>query len=332
MNSPAKNILLAGLGLVIVFLGYFSWQQRQQNATLEETVSRYARERSMWQTRVAELEQRAAAAEKARSETEARLAETRPTPAATRADPARARAAIASPLDNPATQRMMATTLKSTLDQRYGALFRQLKLSPADLDKFKDLLTERQMSTLDAVRALQSQGGGAASARELPELMRKVQGDVDESIRGLLGDDRFQQYQDFNQNLASYTLLEQIERRLSYTSSPLQQNQSTALARVLIETAQPNPALGGMGNLVQSLGGSSPMVTALVQRPISDDTIARAQGILEPAQVDVLRQIQAEQQAQANMIQSLRANAGSAAPRGNAIVVPVEEGQPAPGR
>lgn len=332
MNSPAKNILLAGLGLAVVFLGYLSWQQRQQIAALEASVARYATERATWQPRVAELEQRATAAEKARGEAEARLAETRAAAPATRADSARVRTTMASPLDNPATQRMMATTLKSTLDQRYGALFRQLKLSPAELDKFKDLLAERQMSTLDAVRALQAQGGGAVSATELPELMRKVQGDVDASIRGLLGDERFAQYQDFNQNLASYTLLDQIERRLSYTNAPLQQSQSAALARVLIETAQPNPGLGGMGGMMQSLGGSSPMVTALVQRPLSDDAIARAQGILDPAQVEVLRQIQAEQQEQANMIRSLRANAGSIAPGGNVIVAPVGPEPVAPAR
>jgi len=331
MNSPAKNILPAVVGLAVVFLGYYSWQQRQQIAALEATVARQAGERATWQPRLAELEQRATAAEKARSEAEARLAEMRPAATATRADIARVRTTVASPLDNPATQRMMATTLKSTLDQRYGTLFRQLKLSPAELDKFKDLLAERQMSTLDAVRALQSQGG-AVTAADLPELMRKVQGDVDASIRGLLGDERFAQYQDFNQNLASYTLLDQIERRLSYTNAPLQPSQSAALARLLIETAQPNPGIGGMSSVMQSLGGSNPMVTALVQRPLSDDAIARAQGLLEPAQVEVLRQIQAEQQEQANMIRSIRANAGSVAPGGNVIVAPVDAEPAAPAR
>jgi hypothetical protein len=311
-----KNVLLAVLLVAAVFLGALVWWQSQQIALLEENAASALRES---QAQLASIEHRIAAAEKGRAEAETALRNLRdrPTPPRTptaRPDIAAALANGMAALDNPAIQKVMAATMKSSLDQRYGSLFRQLKLSPADLDKFKDLLVERQMGGVDVMRAAQSQGvnpgtGGAG----LAALMGKAQTDVDDSIRSLIGDQRFQQYQDFNQNIASYTLLDQIERRLSYTNAPLQESQSEPLLRALVETSQPlpgfaGPAGGALGSFVQSMASSNPLVAAMTARPLSNETIAQAQTVLTPAQTEVLRQIQAEQQSQTNIMQSLRTN------------------------
>ena len=331
-----KNVALTVLFLTAAFLGVLAWWQSQQIAQLEQNAASAFDDRAALQRRVATAEQRVATAEKTRADAETELTNLRNRPApvptpALRANSAATLANSMAALDNPAIQKVMVATMKSSLDQRYGGLFRQLKLSPAELEKFKDLLTERQMSSLDVMRVAQQQGiNPGTNGADLAKLMGKAQSDVDDSIRGLIGDQRFQQYQDFNQNIASYTLLDTIERRLSYTNAPLQPSQSDSLLRVLVETSQPTPGVpAALNGFVQSMAGTSPLVAAMTSRPLSNDTIARAQTVLTPAQAEVLTQIQAEQQSQTNMLQSMRTNAGAtsgAAPRqsstGTTITIP----------
>lgn len=341
-----KNASLAVLVVAVVLLGGLAWQQSQRIAALEKTAASVAAEREAAVRRATDAEGRLAAAEKTQSELETELKDARKAPAVAPAPAVATTRASANvnamaALDNPAMQKMMAATFKSSLDQRYGGLFRQLRLSPAELDRLKDLLAERQMSGLDVMRAAQSQGMNlAGDPSGLAKLMSQAQSEVDNSIRSLIGDQRFEQYQDFNQNIGAYSLLDQIERRLSYTNAPLQSTQSEALLRVLVETSPPaeTGARGIAANFVQSLAGASPIVGAMAQRPISNETVQRSAAVLSAAQVEVIRQLQAEQQSQAGMMQSLRGvsargssgtvtggNAGApgaVAPTGGAVPVP----------
>lgn len=333
MSSSSKNFSLAALVLALLAMGTLAWWQSRRITELESKIAQAAADSLAAQQRATNAEQRLATAEKRRSELETQNNEPRARAAAERArttaNNATPRVANAGALENPAVQRMLATGMRGALDQRFGTLFRQLKLSPAQLEKFKDLLTERQMSALDAMTAARTQGVNSA---EMPALMEKVQADVDQSIRQLLGDSSYERYQNFNQNIASYGALEQIERRLSYTNAPLEAAQSDALLRVLIETAPPapaetTPARNNMLGVVQSLGSASPLLANLGGTAISNQTIERASGILTPAQTDVLRQLQAEQAAQMNVVQGVRVinaitGAGAANTDGFQIVTP----------
>lgn len=313
MPASAKNTALAVSLLAAALLGTLAWRRHLELASLQADVARLTAEQLALQRRLADSDARLAAAGKRQAELEA-AGHNAPNPPGTVSGrpfnvATGTRALPGNPLENPATQKMMASSMKASLDQRYGGLFRQLKLSPAELEKLKDLLTERQMSAIDAMNAARTQGVSLAG---VPALVSKVQEDVDGSIRTLLGDERFNRYQDFNQNIASYSLLDQIERRLSYTNAPLQPAQSEALLRVLVETA---PTAGaGPGTVVvgnnAAFVGAAPMIGMGGQSQISEATLARAGTVLDPAQTEVLRQLQTEQQNQVNLMQTLRAEAG----------------------
>lgn len=326
MSSSLKNAVIVAVLLALGAVGTLAWWQHRQLATLERLVALAEEDHRDAQARLGDAERRLAAAEKRRAELETERAEPR-----NRAGSERTRTnlssvvtrAATSSLENPAVQRVLATGMRGSLDQRYGTLFRQLKLSPAELEKLKDLLTERQMSSLDVMTAARTQG---VRPSEIPALMEKVQADMDQNIRQMLGDQRFERYQSFNQNFPSYSALEQIERRLSYTNAPLQPAQSDALLRVLIETAPPGPAEGSparnMLGVVQSFG-AAPMIAGISPIAISSQTIERAAGILHPAQTEVLRQLQSEQQSQTTMMQTIRVNAfGSDNSAANVAEVP----------
>jgi hypothetical protein len=313
-----KNFLLALFILSTAVLAGLVWHGQQKYALLEQDLARARAEQQASKKRADETDNRLASAEKGRSDAEAALKEARsapapvPTPVARDTSRPRTTNGMAA-LDNPAVQKMMAASAKASLDQRYGGLFRQLKLSPAELDKFKDLLTERQMTRLDVMRAAMSQGiNPMTNPGDLTTLLNKAQADVDEGIRSLIGDQRFQQYTDFNQNISSYNLLDQVERRLSYTNAPLQPTQSDALLRVLIDSTpaatEGSSGRNAMMGLAEGFSGTNPLISAMTQRPISDETIAAAQSVLTPAQVEVLRQLQAEQKTQASTLMSMRAS------------------------
>jgi hypothetical protein len=170
-------------------------------------------------------------------------------------------------------------------------------------------MVERQLSTNDAMWVAQQHGIKLdADPAQWKAAMDKVRADVDEGIRTALGDERYRVYQDYNDNASSYILLDQIERRLSYTGAPLQESQSEPLLRLLVDTAPSTPtafAQGPLQGVTAAVSGSDPLLAAAARGPISDETIARAQSILTPAQVETLRQIQSEQKSRDDAMRSL---------------------------
>jgi hypothetical protein len=208
-----------------------------------------------------------------------------------------------------AAQKAQAAAVRSGLEQRYGGLFRRLGLPPVELEKLRDLLVERQLSTYDTMMVAQAQGIELeANFAQWKTLNDKVRADVDENIRTALGNERYRVYQDYNDNASSYILLDQIERRLSDTGAPLQESQSEPLFRLLVDTAPSAPAAVAQGPLqgfTAAMSGSDPLLAAAARGPIPDETIARAQSILTPAQVETLRQFQSEQESRDDAMRTM---------------------------
>jgi len=78
---------------------------------------------------------------------------------------------IANFFNTPEVQQLMALQQKAGLDGGYAALLKKLNLSPADLDKFKSLLVEKQSAVRDVMAAARSQG---LTGRESREEIRKL--------------------------------------------------------------------------------------------------------------------------------------------------------------
>lgn len=328
MTSPAKNIALVAVTLAALVLGGLSWQQRNQLRALQTAFDQVAAERDAAREQIRTTERQLTLAE------ESRRSVPRPPPTASRL-PAASNASSGGPvpamamrmpaIDNEAAQKAMAASTKASLDQRYGALFRRLQLDPATLDQLKDLLTEKQMSRLDVLRAAQAQGlNPATHQQELDALINSVHEDIDAGIQALIGEERFKEFQQYNQNIDAYGLLDQVERRLSQTNAPLQESQTDALLRVLIESAPASnsPAGPEMAGVVRFAAANGPVTTIVGGQPrITDATLAAARGVLSPTQMEALEQMHAEQQ---------RLNAAFPRP-GGGPPIPVVSGQPTEG-
>lgn len=221
-------------------------------------------------------------------------------------------------MDNPEMQRMVAITQRANLDGRFSALFKSLRLSPADLEKFKNLLVEKQSSAMDVMAAARAQGlSGRENAGELRQMVRDSQAEVDESIRATLGEAGFAQYKNFEQTLPQRTVVNQLDQRLSYSSTPLNPQQSEQLVQILAQNAPANSRANAnaaaavfVGAETVAGGAGARVVMGGGGNRITDQAVTQAQGVLSAPQVEALRQLQQEQQAQAQLAQQMRNNMG----------------------
>ena len=234
-------------------------------------------------------------------------------------------------LQKPEIQRLLATQQKAQLDARYASLFKNLNLTPAQLEKFKNLLVERQTSMMDVMTAARDQGvNPRTDPKGFQQLLAGTQAEIDASIKAAIGDDAFNKYKTFDQTAPQRGTTDQLSQRLSYSATPLTADQSAAMLKILSQTAParaattggptmsanvtviadagPGAGRGGPGgsmNVVAGFGGG-----AGASAPITDATINMAQGVLSGPQIEALKQLQAEQQAQQKIGEAFRQTMG----------------------
>jgi hypothetical protein len=226
---------------------------------------------------------------------------------------------LASLLDNPEFSKLWNSQQKLALDSRYSSLFKALNLSPADLDKFKSLLVEKQAAITDVMSSAREQGldpRNPDDRAQLVTLLQTAQAQVDANIQQTLGAAQFAQYQNYEQTLPQRNVVTQLAQSLSYTGAPLQDTQVAQLVNILAaNTPAQNQNASGLGGLFAGMGGGFGNRTS----PITDAAITQAQSILTDPQVAALQQLQAQQQAQRQIAQMMRqGNAGGSAPSSSA--------------
>lgn len=203
--------------------------------------------------------------------------------------------------DSPEMQKLAAVERRAMLDGRFAALFRKLNLSPDSLEKFKALLADRQAAATDVMSAAQANGMNPRENRDqIRALITNAETEIDNNIRATLGDSVYQQYMDYERTMPQRGLTTQLEQRLSYTSTPLNPNQTEQLV-TLLAAANPNanasPQTGFFGGGFMPGRGST---------TITDAVVTQSQTILNSQQVDALRQLQQEQQAREQIRQQIR--------------------------
>ncbi len=185
---------------------------------------------------------------------------------------------------------------EARIDQRYGSLFAQLNLPPDKLAALRELLAERENAGREVFASAVAQGLNPREARDqLRELAGELEAEVDANISTTLGAHVLDSIKSYNNSAPQRNVVNDLSQRLVATGQTLNSSQSTALTQVLAETAEQN--------------GRSVTIT--------DATIARAQGVLTPAQVDTLRSLQAEQQARAIIETKMRAAREASGQGGN---------------
>lgn len=223
----------------------------------------------------------------------------------------------ASVLDNPEVKKLVGIQQRAALDARFAALFRELKLSPSNLEKFKQLLVDKQTAILEVRTAAQTQSMAGKDPREaIREMLTKAQTDADNAIRSALGDTGFKKYQTYEETLPERTTINQLEQRLSYSSSPLTSEQTEKLIAIMAENSPSrNVPAAAAASFAALRSISSPAAFAA---PIAAAAITRSESVLNSEQMAAFRQLQQEQEAKAQLSQQFRSGPSVIRPPGGA--------------
>jgi hypothetical protein len=186
-------------------------------------------------------------------------------------------AQMAELMKDPEFAAAMKLEQEARIDQRYGALFKQLNLPAEKIAELKSMLAERENAMRDVMASAAAQGLNPRESRdELRQLAADMQAEVDNAIKTTFGDSVLTSINTFNDAAPQRSTINDLSQKLVYSSQPLNDTQSRMLTTILAETGQQN--------------GRTTLIT--------DATIARAQGVLMPSQVAALKKLQSEQQAQ----------------------------------
>lgn len=143
-------------------------------------------------------------------------------------------------MSKPEVQALLSQQQKAAIEARYGALFRNLNLPPDQAAKLTALLAERGTTVQDVMSAAREQG---IDPRENPAGFRKLvadaQNQINDSIKATIGDQGFAQLTNYEQTMPQRQLVNDLQQRLSYSSTPLTTTQAEQLVQILATNAPP---------------------------------------------------------------------------------------------
>lgn len=129
-------------------------------------------------------------------------------------------------MKNPEMRQMIRDNLGPQLDMMYGDMFDKLFLDEPQLAQFKELLTDMQMLDMEKMFGENKEDTGIELERD----------EITEEMQELLGEDRFRQYEDYQNNLAEMMALSQYNKRLvSNNVEPLADYQEVQLLSAIKE-------------------------------------------------------------------------------------------------
>ena len=147
-------------------------------------------------------------------------------------------------MKDPAMREMMREQQKAVINMMYAGLFKDLKLTPDEKEKFKTLLTDAQMKNVEAAQGLFGGGDNKDSAsEEAGKQITDAKKQTDEEIKALLGDERFVQYQEYQKSVGERMQLDQLKNQMAAENMPLKDEQTAQLLQVMkdAKAAAPPP-------------------------------------------------------------------------------------------
>ena len=210
-------------------------------------------------------------------------------------------------MKDPAMREMMRSQQESAIKMMYGGLFKQLNLTPAEKDKFMGILTDLQMKTVENAQGLFSNEPDAPDAKEKNQTIAELKKQADANIKELLGDERNEQFKDYQSNLGERMQIDQLQTRLQGENVPLQDQQAARLLDVmkLEKTSAPPPiptdANENPANLKNLMTSENIDKQIQWMTDYNQRVLGRAAEFLTPEQLKSYREMQEQQAAMQQM-------------------------------
>lgn len=328
MNPKIKNYLIALLALTTIAGGALAWNQYQELIKL--------RAGSLTDNARTDLQKRLWDLEKRKNELEAEIAGLRArgnlaadaegegdVSSAVAQNPQGAARGqgrfnrrngptnLSTLLENPEFNKLWTDQQKARINSTYGALFKNLNLTPEQTAQFQNLLAERQMSMLDVLSAARAEG--ITGRDQIGNLMQQASSQIDSQIQSLLGPDGYSQYTNYLQTMPQRNQVNQLQTLLVTSgATPLQDYQTQQLTQILAQNSAASSSGqrtggGGGAGFFGAMGGLGGLFATPVTGPtITPNAVAQAASVLTPAQLQVLQQMQQQQAAQQQITRMLR--------------------------
>src|SRR5206468_4287459 len=126
---------------------------------------------------------------------------------------------------------------KEHLDLFYGYLFKSFHLPDSQLDRFKELLVDKEQLRIDTTDALLAVGLPATENRGLlRDGLDQAHQNLDAEIKNLLGDSKYIEYLQYREDLIQWTAVNAVADKLQATAAPLTDEQAHRLVVLLRES------------------------------------------------------------------------------------------------
>lgn len=210
-------------------------------------------------------------------------------------------------MKDPAMREMMRSQQQSAIKMMYGGLLKQLNLTPEEKEKFMGILTDLQLKTIENAQGIFGNDPDAPDAAEKNQTIADLKKQADAEIKDLLGDERNQQFKDYQANLGERMQIDQLQTRLQTENVPLQDQQAAQLLEVMKfeKAAAPAPIPTDANENPANLKGllTSETIDKQIQwmTDYNQRVLDRAAGFLTPEQLKSYREMQEQQAAMQQM-------------------------------
>ncbi|MFT3868329.1 MAG: hypothetical protein QM715_07515 [Nibricoccus sp.] len=137
---------------------------------------------------------------------------------------------------DPEIERARNELLRAQIQRKYGALYRQLNLSPDMEDKLTTLLLDKKQATTDvAVASVQQGQDPMDDAAGFSDFVAAERKEVEKQINSLLGEQGYAAYQAYGRTLGQASTLSQVQQSFAAVGTPISSEQTAQLQQIMIK-------------------------------------------------------------------------------------------------
>lgn len=139
---------------------------------------------------------------------------------------------ITEMLKTPEGKKKLRNSLKNGYDHTYGALFKEMNLSPEKIDQLKELLADQQIASMELGNELQNASMTEKDRKNLQKQLEEQNNQNDAALAALLGSDNFETFSDYKDRSRERSMIQMFSQQLSFDDT-LTGDQKTSLLESL---------------------------------------------------------------------------------------------------
>lgn len=182
-------------------------------------------------------------------------------------------------LKDPEYRKARLAALRSTIAQSYPGLVEELRLTDYEADRLFSLLTETRLALMAEAAPVEGQPQDPAVAAEIARNRRALQRQQGESLRTLLGNARYSQWQEYQQTQSARVQASTYATALAQAGAPLDSSQTRTIAMAMI--AEQERLRQDIVALARNVNLASPQTQVQAQAELTRRQAESSQRVLD---------------------------------------------------